>query len=683
MGKKGKESGAGKRKFSASERREILRAFKAHRGPKDEFFRAQGITGSAVYRWKQEAKEKKASKSTSRSKDDGPASGKGQDRFAARKEAVEAYLKSGSKLKDFAKVWGVSANSLATWCKIYEVRGAKGLEGGIYGTSPRGRKGSSPLLKEQIVSVQKENPGFGLKKVRDFLYRFRGVKVSTGTVRKTVVEAKLPRAPLRPKKRKRSSDKIRRFERARAMQLWQSDITSFVLTRHSQRVYLTVFLDDHSRYIVAWSLQLRQKADLVMDALLLGIQRFGKPEEVLTDQGRQYFSWRGKSDFQKLLNKEGIRHVVARSHHPQTLGKCERLWETIGQEFWERVKPQELEDTRERLGHFIAHYNHFRPHQGIDGMTPADRFFGLAKEVRAAIEATLTENELRLAVGDAPRSPVFLVGQIGDQPVSLHGESGHLVVQTSEGAVQRLEYSSFGHAPVSSSSPLPLKGPSDVGSQSPVPAPDAPDVNSVHPTGGGTSLETEPESGRSEERKLAQTEKATSADAQATPGSDPHALGVGDSSGAGASPPHSDGAHGVLDGPAEQAGVCQTFGATDASSLAAVEPGDLGYGHRSAPPTEECPKPARVPGRSEEVETPDRGARGSREDAPAIDRYPTGDADDSRGDAAQGSGGEGNEGRSDAATDSREECKTSKEAERTQEELTQAADDAATPEKLP
>ena len=56
-----------------------------------------------------------------------------------------------------------------------------------------------------------------------------------------------------------------------------------------------------------------------MDSLLLGIQRFGKPEEVLIDQGRQYFRWRGRSEFQKLLDREGIKYLVARSHHPQTL----------------------------------------------------------------------------------------------------------------------------------------------------------------------------------------------------------------------------------------------------------------------------------------------------------------------------------------------------------------------------
>jgi len=359
--------------------------------------------------------------------------------------AVEAYLKADMGMADFAKVYGVSYTTLITWRKIYEALGPEALATTAIRNFSRGRKPIADNLKNEITAVKKENPTFGLRKVRDFLMRFRGVKVSHKTVGKTLKENNIPNQQT-PKKRKHGKAKIRRFERAKPMQLWQSDITSFMLTRHSQRVYLTVFMDDHSRYIVAWNLQLRQTNDLVIDSLLHGIQNFGKPEEVLTDQGRQYFAWRGKSDFKKTLDKQGIRHVVSRSHHPQTLGKCERFWETVKQELWERAKPQELGEARERLKHFINHYNHFRPHQGLDGMTPADRFFGVESEVRKKIEETVKENELRLALGELPRVPVFLVGQIGNQSISLHGENGQLVINTPDGKTQSIDYEKFGHS---------------------------------------------------------------------------------------------------------------------------------------------------------------------------------------------------------------------------------------------
>lgn len=350
-----------------------------------------------------------------------------------RRQAVEAFHKSSMKIEDFARVWGVGKNSLRGWVNRYEQEGPKGLERKQYNLSGRPRR---TRMREKIVEVQEKHPDFGLRKVRDFLARFHGVRVSAGSVRNALQERGVDTS--RPRKRHRKIQPPRRFERAKPNELWQTDITSFLLTRHSQRVYLTVFLDDYSRYIVSWGLYLYQKQDIVIETLLSGIERFGKPKEVLSDQGRQYFAWRGKSDFQKLLIREGIQHVVARTHHPQTVGKTERFWATVGEEFWERIQPQELTEAKERFGHFVAHYNHFRPHQGIDGMVPADRFFGVEKQVREAMEKRMDRNELLLALGEEPRNPVFLVGQIGDQQVSLHGEKGHLIFQTQDGKSQEV-----------------------------------------------------------------------------------------------------------------------------------------------------------------------------------------------------------------------------------------------------
>lgn len=428
-----------KRMFSDEEKKRIVEEFLESGLSASKFAPKYDIVMETLSKWKQEYKRSKFNSNSGKKlnlKRGGPYN---ED---LRRQAVEAYRKSGLSQKDFSKIWGVAEVTLGRWNSLYEKYGPKGLEGSIFQDTfrkykARHHKQISETLQKEIIRTKLENPMFGLRKVKDFLHRFEGLKVSTGTIRKTLVEEDIPLVEIEKKKR-RSSDKIRHFERARPMQLWQTDITSYVLARHSQRVYLTVFLDDNSRYIVAWSLELRQTGEFVMNCVLNGIQKFGKPEEILTDQGRQYFSWRGKSEFQHLLDREGIKHVVARSHHPQTVGKCERLWETIGQEFWARVRPQELSEARERLKHYIDHYNHFRPHQGIGGMTPADRFFGVESEIRKVLERTIEANSLRLALDEKPRSPVFLVGQIDGKSVSLHGENGHLVFQSKEGLVSKL-----------------------------------------------------------------------------------------------------------------------------------------------------------------------------------------------------------------------------------------------------
>lgn len=358
-----------------------------------------------------------------------------------RREAVEAYLQTDLTKKSFSKLWGISDATLGKWLHKYQTEGPKGLE-----RKPHGGKGKMRIAKavrEEIVRTKRFFPDFGLKRVRDYLFRFRSVKVSEGSIGKALKDADLPPAPV-PKKKRRRKKKVRRFERSRPGELWQSDITSYVLTRHGARAYLTVFLDDFSRYVVSFALALHQKQDLVMEALLSGLDRFGKPKEVLTDQGRQYYSWRGKSFFQKYIEKQGIRHVVARSHHPQTLGKCERLWKTVQEEYWSRAQPQGVAEAREGLCHFFAHYNHTRPHQGIGGLVPADRFFDAESGVRKALEEQHEENELRLALGEKPRRGVYLVGQIGGQAVSMHGERGRLVIQGPDGEEKRIDTKELG-----------------------------------------------------------------------------------------------------------------------------------------------------------------------------------------------------------------------------------------------
>jgi transposase InsO family protein len=59
------------------------------------------------------------------------------------------------------------------------------------------------------------------------------------------------------------------------------------------------------------------------------IASFGSPEGILTDNGSQYITWRGKSMFTRELEKRGIRPVLSAPCRPQTLGKVERFWGTL------------------------------------------------------------------------------------------------------------------------------------------------------------------------------------------------------------------------------------------------------------------------------------------------------------------------------------------------------------------
>jgi len=421
--------------YPPEHKQRILEALATWQGTVEDFAKAQGVSYATLYEWKRGGKAKAGKKKA-----------KVQRSFTPdqRRQAVEAFGKSGQSLKDFAKAWGVNEQVLGRWAKTYRTAGPKALADKRMGRKP-GRKPVDPVLREGIKKLKAEFPDFGLRKVQGFLARFKGLKASPPVIRRVVQEEALPQGRSAPKRWKKTP-LPRRFERSKPGELWQTDITSFNLARHSQKVYLVAFMDDYSRYVVSWRLGLQQTTDFVQEALLEGIQRFGKPKELLSDQGRQYHTWRGTSSFRQLLDRQGINHILSRPKHPQTVGKCERFWKTVGEEFWARVRPQELHEAQDRLAAFINHYNHFRPHQGLDNAVPADRFFGAEDQVRLGLEAAWEQNQLSKAVDEPSRQGVFLVGQFGDQSVSLHGERGKLILQTSEGVRQELVAADLGMA---------------------------------------------------------------------------------------------------------------------------------------------------------------------------------------------------------------------------------------------
>jgi hypothetical protein len=234
-------------------------------------------------------------------------------------------------------------------------------------------------------------------------------------------------------------DKIRHFERASPNQLWQTDLFTFILKRQNRRVYLVAFMDDHSRFMLGYGLHASQSSALVMEVLRAALTSHGTPQEILTDNGAQYVTWRGKSAFSKELEKRGIHQVVAAPRRPQTLGKIERFWGTLWRECIESAVFIDMGDAQRRIGLFIDHYNFQRPHQGIDGLVPADRFFGAASEVRRTLAARVAANALELARHGVPKAPFYLTGRVGDQPFSVHAEGERMILTRAEGERQEID----------------------------------------------------------------------------------------------------------------------------------------------------------------------------------------------------------------------------------------------------
>jgi len=92
---------------------------------------------------------------------------------------------------------------------------------------------------------------------------------------------------------------------------------------------------------------------------------------LLTDNGSGYIS----NLMGEFLRAHGLRHLRARGHHPQTIGKIERWHRTMKDEV-ELVVHLSPDELRSAIGEFVDYYNRERYHEALANVTPDDVYFG-------------------------------------------------------------------------------------------------------------------------------------------------------------------------------------------------------------------------------------------------------------------------------------------------------------------
>jgi transposase InsO family protein len=389
---------------------------------------------------------------------------------------LDMWQRSGLTAREFSGLVGVSRHTLFEWKRRFDRLGPAGLTDQARG-APRGSRLPEPTQRA-ILMLKVAHPEWGCERIREVLLRGEGYSASAGAIAHVLQEngyeledvETTPHPPV-----------VQHFERARPNQLWQSDLFTFLLKRENRRVYLVVYLDDHSRFVVGYGVWASASGAVVREVLEAAIANFGAPEEVLTDNGPQYVTWRGTSAFARLLERRGIRHLVARPRRPQTLGKTERFWGTLWRECVQSAVFLGLDDARRRVGHFIDYYNFQRPHQGLEGLVPADRYFAAAPQVRETLLARVAANAQDLAVHGAPRKSFYLTGRVGATDIALHSEGSRVVLTRSDGAREEVDLEATGRR-VTEPEVSPMPEPVAITAVAPE-AGEAPDADGPEPGG--------------------------------------------------------------------------------------------------------------------------------------------------------------------------------------------------------
>lgn len=153
-----------------------------------------------------------------------------------------------------------------------------------------------------------------------------------------------------------------------------------VVQNDNKRYYLVCLIDSCTR--VAWAEVVEDLKSLtVMFSLLKCLNILSdhyqiKFREVLTDNGPEFgkkeSSKKKEHPFERMLMEIGIKHRYIKPYRPQTNGKVERFWRTIEEDLLEETYFESVEHLKEELLQYLYYYNHERPHQGINGQSPAE-----------------------------------------------------------------------------------------------------------------------------------------------------------------------------------------------------------------------------------------------------------------------------------------------------------------------
>ena len=216
------------------------------------------------------------------------------------------------------------------------------------------------------MELRRQHPGWG---PRTILSRLARAEVSPLPSRSGIYRALVRHQLIEPKRQRRRASEYKRWERARAMELWQMDITLGVRLRDGSRLGIVTGIDDHSRYCVSAKVVERATAGPVCDALLEAMRRHGVPEAILTGNGKvftgRFGPRKGEVMFDPICREQGIRHLLTAPASPPTTGKVERFHKTMKREFLDDRVFGSVAEAQEALDGWVRDYNGSREHQSL------------------------------------------------------------------------------------------------------------------------------------------------------------------------------------------------------------------------------------------------------------------------------------------------------------------------------
>lgn len=290
--------------------------------------------------------------------------------MSQRYEFVVLASQSGLAFKELCRRFGISRKTGYKWLERFRADGPQALQDRSR-RPVRSPKQVTAAVADAVIEVRLENPAWGGRKLRRRLQDLGQVNVPAASTCTQI----LRRADLLT--RRAGAASVQRFERQLPNELWQMDHKGDFATQAGQRCRPFTAMDDCSRFNLALDAAADQSTRSVRRSLTQAFERYGLPEAILCDNGGPWGNvadGTGHTALSVWLLRLGIRVLHGRPYHPQTQGKEERFHRTLKNELLSRHTWRDLAHCAAEFPRYRHRYNHERPHDALNGDTPASRY---------------------------------------------------------------------------------------------------------------------------------------------------------------------------------------------------------------------------------------------------------------------------------------------------------------------
>jgi transposase InsO family protein len=283
-------------------------------------------------------------------------------------------LRDGLTVVEVADRYGVSRQAVHGWLRRY-------TNGGLEALADRSHRPNTcphqmpAMVEARLCELRRRHPHWGQRRLAHELVRL-GVDPPPGLT--SIYRALVRNGLIQPRPRRRAKASYQRWERSRPMELWQLDVMGGIWLTDGRELKAVTGIDDHSRFCVAAGLIERANARNVCRIFTAALDRYGNPEELLTDNGKVFTGRLGPHPaevlFDRICRERGITHLLTGVRCPTTTGKIERFHKTLRTELLTGRRFDSLAHAQQVLDAWVDDYNTQRPHQAIAMAVPARRF---------------------------------------------------------------------------------------------------------------------------------------------------------------------------------------------------------------------------------------------------------------------------------------------------------------------